>query len=70
MDFKLILTILFLILILALVSFNFTQESSDDSNLNETSDDVAYIWMKDDDGDLKLIPTTDTHFEGSASAPG
>ena len=67
MDFKFILALLILILILAVASFSFMQETSDS---NETSDDVAYIWMADDDGSVKLIPTTDTHFEGSASAPG
>jgi hypothetical protein len=67
MDFKFILAFLILILILAVVSFSFMQETSD---INETSDDVEYIWMEYDDGSVKLIPTTDTYFEGSASAPG
>ena len=67
MDFKFILALLILILILAVASFSFMHETTD---INETSDDVAYIWMEDDDGSVKLIPTTDTYFEGSASAPG
>ena len=67
MNFKFILVFLILILILAVVSFSFMQETSDG---NETSDDVVYIWMEDDDGSIKLIPTNETYFEGSASAPG
>ena len=70
MDFKFILAILVLILILAVVSFSFTQEPLDETVINQNSDDVVYIWMEDDDGSLKLVPTTETRFEGSASAPG
>ena len=70
MDFKFILAVLILILILAVVSFSFTQNQVEDSDMNESSDDVVYIWMEDDDNSVKLIPTTETHFEGSASARG
>lgn len=44
--------------------------SDSDSNLNENSDDAGYIWMEDENGNMKLTPVTETSGEGSASAPG
>ncbi|OED01005.1 MULTISPECIES: hypothetical protein [Methanobrevibacter] len=38
-----------------------------DSSLNESHDDVVYLWMLDDNDNLKLIPTTETYSEGSGS---
>ena len=65
----LIVGILFICLLLVGI-FYFQNSSESDNDLNETSDDVVYIWMEDDDGNIKLVPTTDTHAEGSGSAPG
>ena len=61
-----------LILCLILVGYISLSDSfsDSDSNLNESSDDVAYIWMEDGNGNIKLTPTTDTYAEGSASASG
>ncbi len=58
-----------LILCLVLAIHTTLSEDMSESRLNET-DDVSYIWIADDDGNVKLIQTTDNHFEGSASAPG
>lgn len=54
-----------LILCIALVSYaiifdNFPETQSD---LNIDSEEVTYIWMEDDNGNLRLIPTTSTHGE-------
>lgn len=44
--------------------------SDSDSNLNENSDEAGYIWMEDENGNIKFTPVTETSGEGSASAPG
>ena len=61
-----------LIVCLILVGYISLSNSFSDSgsDLNESSDDVGYIWMEDENGNIKLTPTTDTYVEGSASAPG
>ena len=59
-----------IICLLLVCIFYFQVDSELGDELNETSDDVVYIWMEDDNGNLKLIPTIDTHSEGSGSAPG
>ena len=61
--------LLILIICLLLVSyFYLINNSQSDDNLSENYD-VVYIWMEDDEGNIKLIPTTNTYSEGSASAP-
>ena len=61
-----------LIVCLILVGYISLSNSFSDSvsDLNESSDDVGYIWIEDENGNIKLTPTTDTYVEGSASAPG
>lgn len=61
-----------LIVCLILVGYISLSNSFSDSvsDLNESSDDVGYIWMEDENGNIKLTPTIDTYVEGSASAPG
>ena len=61
----------FLILCLVvffLISGNMIEGNSKSNNTHD--DDVVYIWMMDENGELKLIPSTKTHSEGQGSAPG
>ncbi len=62
-------TVGILILCLVIASYITLSDDTPESELNET-DDITYIWMEDDNGNVKLIQTTENHFEGSASAPG
>ena len=69
-DSKFILFVVgLLILCLVLCFISSDNIFEDDFKSNTNSDDAEYIWMMNDNGELKLIPTTDTHVEGSASAP-
>ncbi|MCQ2971668.1 hypothetical protein SAMN05216439_1576 [Methanobrevibacter gottschalkii] len=67
----LILIIGVLIIGLALSCYFYSSDNfhESDSSLNERHDDVVYLWMLDDNGKLKLVPTTETYSEGSASDP-
>lgn len=70
-DSKFILFVVGLLIICLVLCFVSSDNIfEEDSKSNTNSDDVVYIWMMDDNGKLKLIPTTDTHVEGSASASG
>lgn len=42
--------------------------TSDDSS-NENNGHVSFIRMLDENGNVKLIPTSESYCEGSASAP-
>ena len=67
-----ILIISILILIIALISYASVTNNGinqDSTDLIKNTDDVVYIWMEDENGNMKLTPTTDTHSEASASAP-
>ncbi len=57
------------VLIIGLVLFGYfgLSDTHYESGLNETQDDVVYLWMLDDNGSLKLVPTTETYSEGSGS---
>lgn len=60
-----------LILCMALVGYAIISDniSETQSDLNIDSEDLTYIWMEDDNGNLKLIPTTNTHGEIWATGP-
>ena len=68
--FTLLIVGILIICLLLVGIFYFQDNFVSDDGLNETAEDVVYIWMEDDNGNIKLVPTTDTHAEGSGSAPG
>lgn len=66
-----IILIIILAICLVLVSYHIITNNNieSNSNLENESEDTIMMPIQDENGNVRLVPVTDTKAEGSASAP-